>query len=104
MRTGCVDTHRERESREYIVSLGSDSVTKNQKKKMLGSHEERVLMHKNIITTAGKDSRTLDWHGGHHSIAPKNIPARVSSSNCLFSLGLRILINNVVQRLLLQNF
>lgn len=98
VRTGHVDTHIERERREYIVSLGPDSVTKNQKKKMLGSHEERVLMHKNIITTAGKDSKTLGWHGGHYSIAPKkNIPARVSSSNCLFSLGLRLLINNVVK-------
>lgn len=64
---------------------------------MLGSHEERVLKHKNMIMTARKDSRTLGWHGGHHNIAQKNIPARVSSSNCLFSLGLRPLINNVVK-------
>lgn len=64
---------------------------------MLGSHEERVLMHKNIIMTTRKDSRTLGWHGGHHNIAHKNIPARVSSSNCLFSLGLRPLINNAVK-------
>lgn len=64
---------------------------------MLESHEERVLKHKNIIMTTRKDSRTLGWPGGHHNITQKNIPARVSSSNCLFSLGLRPLINNVVK-------